>query len=249
MHVTETLNVVHRYGEAKRTLVEGPTKSTSGDRVLPMPAWLRDDLAAMLAQRDEAQRGLSAPLFRAVKGPGRLEARMAARASATTINRSLEVVRTILNRAARSYRDVDGRPWLDATPPLITMTLRSPYPTTWKEQDTLFPKLPAYLGRTALFEQRSYTISHTSLKVGRGRRSNTALGSPYPIAQMKLDFTRPPGKNSRSTPSLSKPDIGPQSRPIARAPSMKYAPCKLLFRNAETCANSGLSTNADRMSR
>jgi hypothetical protein len=34
--------------------------------------------------------------------------RMAAGASATTINRSLEIVRTILNRAARSYRDDDG---------------------------------------------------------------------------------------------------------------------------------------------
>jgi len=35
--------------------------------------------------------------------------RLADGASATTINRSLEVVRTILNRAARSYRDDDGR--------------------------------------------------------------------------------------------------------------------------------------------
>jgi hypothetical protein len=42
-------------------------------------------------------------------------------ASATTVNRTLEVVRTILNRAARSYRDADGRPWLDAIPPLISM--------------------------------------------------------------------------------------------------------------------------------
>jgi integrase len=73
VHIIETLNVVHRYDDAKRTLVEGPTKSTAGDRVLPMPAWLRDDLAAMLAQRDETERGPAAPLFRAVKGLGRLE--------------------------------------------------------------------------------------------------------------------------------------------------------------------------------
>jgi hypothetical protein len=74
-----------------------------------------------------------------------VKARLAAGASATTINRSLEVVRTILNRAARSYRDTDGRPWLEAMPPLITMlpeSPRSPYPITWKEQDTLFRKLP-----------------------------------------------------------------------------------------------------------
>jgi len=41
--------------------------------------------------------------------------------TATTINRSLEVVRTILNRAARSYRDDDGQPWLAGVPPLISM--------------------------------------------------------------------------------------------------------------------------------
>ena len=80
--------------------------------------------------------------------------RMAAGVTATTINRSLEVVRTILNRAARAYRDDDGRPWLDALPPLITMlpeTPRPPYPITWEEQDRLFPKLSARLGRMALF--------------------------------------------------------------------------------------------------
>lgn len=80
--------------------------------------------------------------------------RMAAGVTATTINRSLEVVRTILNRAARAYRDDDGRLWLDALPPVITMppeTPRLPYPITWEEQDRLFPKLSARLGRMALF--------------------------------------------------------------------------------------------------
>lgn len=80
--------------------------------------------------------------------------RLADKASATTINRSLEIVRTILNRAARSYRDDDGRPWLDALPPLITMlpeSPRLPYPITWEEQDRLFPTLPDHLGRMVLF--------------------------------------------------------------------------------------------------
>jgi integrase len=83
-----------------------------------------------------------------------IKARLAAGASATTINRSLEVVRTILNRAARSYRDPDGRPWLEGMPPLITMlpeSPRSPYPITWEEQDRLFRRLPAHLARMALF--------------------------------------------------------------------------------------------------
>lgn len=80
--------------------------------------------------------------------------RIAAGVSATTINRSLEVARTILHRAARSYRDENGHPWLEALPPLITMLPecpRPPYPITWEEQDRLFPKLPGHLARMALF--------------------------------------------------------------------------------------------------
>ncbi len=83
-----------------------------------------------------------------------VEARLDAGASATTINRSLEVVRTILNRAARSYRDPDGLAWLKGVPPLITMlpeNPRPPYPITWQEQDALFRRLPAHLARMALF--------------------------------------------------------------------------------------------------
>ena len=80
--------------------------------------------------------------------------RIASGVTATTINRSLEVVRTILTRAARSYRDDDGRPWLETMPPLIRMlpeTPRAPYPITWDEQDRLFTKLPARLARMVLF--------------------------------------------------------------------------------------------------
>lgn len=80
--------------------------------------------------------------------------RVAEKVSATTINRSLEIVRAILNRAARSYRDASGRPWLSVLPPLITMlpeSRRKPYPLTWEEQDRLFPLLPPHLGRMVLF--------------------------------------------------------------------------------------------------
>jgi integrase len=83
-----------------------------------------------------------------------VNARRGAGASPTTINRSLEVVRTILNRPARSYRDPDGRPYLEGSPPLITMlseTPRLPHPITWAEQDDLFRRLPAHLARMALF--------------------------------------------------------------------------------------------------
>lgn len=81
-------------------------------------------------------------------------ARLAASAGATTINRSLEIVRTILNRASRAYRDDDGCPWLDGIPPSTTMlpvSPRNPYPITWEEQDRLFPLLPDHLGAMVLF--------------------------------------------------------------------------------------------------
>ena len=80
--------------------------------------------------------------------------RQAERASAITINRSLEVIRTILNRAARVYRDDDGRPWLECIPPLITMlpeSPRPPCPITWDEQDRLFQRLPGHLQVMVLF--------------------------------------------------------------------------------------------------
>lgn len=65
-----------------------------------------------------------------------------------TINRSMEVVRTVQNRAARVWRD-DGRPWLSVAP-LIEMLdetaqKRPPRPISWAEQAALFPKLPAHL--------------------------------------------------------------------------------------------------------
>ena len=83
-----------------------------------------------------------------------IDARRGAGASPTTINRSLEDVRTILNRAARSYRDRDGKPYLEAMRLLITMLSenpRLPYPITWTEQDALSQRLPAHLARMALF--------------------------------------------------------------------------------------------------
>ena len=110
-----------------------------------------------------------------------VNARLADAASATTINRSLEVVRTILNRAARSYRDADGRPWLEAMPPLISMlpeSPRSPYPITWKEQDALFRKLPAHLSRMALFA------------VNTGLRDSNVCGLQWTWEVALLEFGR-----------------------------------------------------------
>ena len=83
-----------------------------------------------------------------------IDLRLAEGVGATTINRSLEVMRTILHRASRAYRDEDGRPWLERATPLISMLTespRSPFPITWKVQDALFQRLPDHLQRMALF--------------------------------------------------------------------------------------------------
>ena len=64
-------------------------------------------------------------------------------------------------------------------------------------------------------------------------------GFPYPTLQMKLDLMRVPEKKARSTPALSKPDIGPQLSPSARAAMMRYAPCRLPLRIAVASATPG----------
>ena len=63
-----------------------------------------------------------------------------------TINLGLELVRRILNLAARSWRDEDGITWLE-TPPLISVLpligfQREPRPITWTEQRRILPLLP-----------------------------------------------------------------------------------------------------------
>jgi integrase len=72
-----------------------------------------------------------------------------------TVNRALEVARTVMNRAARVWRTEAGEPWLGA-PPLIEMldesaTKRKPYPITWSEQAQLLPRLPGHLQRMVQF--------------------------------------------------------------------------------------------------
>ena len=72
----------------------------------------------------------------------------------STVNRTLEVARTIMNRAARLWR-TNGKPWL-ATAPLIEMldekaTRRQPYPITWQQQASVLPRLPVHLQRMVLF--------------------------------------------------------------------------------------------------
>ena len=83
------------------------------------------------------------------------------RVSETTLKRSLEVVRSIMNLAARKWRTEDNQPWLPIAPPLLDMPknrhARAPYPLSWDEQRLLFSWLPKHLAEMALFKVNTGT--------------------------------------------------------------------------------------------
>lgn len=71
-----------------------------------------------------------------------------------TIKREFNVVRRILNLAARSWRDFDNRPWLMVAPLIRNPDWHDsakPYPITWEEQRKLIQAMPDYLAKMALF--------------------------------------------------------------------------------------------------
>ena len=76
--------------------------------------------------------------------------------SPKTINNMLGVVATVLNRAARVWRDTDGRPWLTQAPARISrLSVKGkqakPYPLSWAEQDRLLRVLPRHLADAVLY--------------------------------------------------------------------------------------------------
>lgn len=81
--------------------------------------------------------------------------RLAKGRSHKTINLALGVVRRILNLAATSWRDENGRTWVQQAPKITMLPLvghqREPRPITWGEQRRLLPMLPDHLARMALF--------------------------------------------------------------------------------------------------
>jgi integrase len=73
-----------------------------------------------------------------------------------SINNALGVVSVVLNRAAKVWRDEDGRPWLTQAPAQISRlpvkgAQSRPYPLSWDEQDRLMKVLPRHLVDAALF--------------------------------------------------------------------------------------------------
>ncbi len=57
IHVSQTVLPVHSFDSEGFGLVIGPPKTSAGDRRIPIPAWLCDDLAAMVAARRRANGG------------------------------------------------------------------------------------------------------------------------------------------------------------------------------------------------
>lgn len=75
--------------------------------------------------------------------------------SPKSVNNALGVVSVVLNRAARVWRDEQGRPWLAQAPARISrLSLKGkqsrPYPLSWEEQDGLLKTLPRHLADAAL---------------------------------------------------------------------------------------------------
>ena len=80
--------------------------------------------------------------------------------SLTTVNRAIEIVRRILNLAARVWRHTNGMTWLQ-TAPLLTIErnrgARKAFPLSWEEQDLLFGELPELNRAMATFKVNTGT--------------------------------------------------------------------------------------------
>ncbi|HVA06980.1 MAG TPA: hypothetical protein VNG12_09600, partial [Acidimicrobiales bacterium] len=61
IHVSQTVLPVHSFDSEGFRLVTGPPKTSAGDRRIPIPPWLADDLAAMVAARQQANGAKRSP--------------------------------------------------------------------------------------------------------------------------------------------------------------------------------------------
>ncbi|GAP37331.1 tyrosine-type recombinase/integrase [Piscinibacter sakaiensis] len=125
------------------------TVETIADHIVLLNHWV-GDLPLRAVCNDSFQ------AFKLDRLAGRTAGGQPARAvKPATVNRALEVARTVLNRAARVWRTRDGKAWLGSAPLIElldeTVTSRPPRPISWSEQHKLFPHLPGHLERMALF--------------------------------------------------------------------------------------------------
>lgn len=74
---------------------------------------------------------------------------------ASTINRTLAVVRAICNRSATVWKFENGLTWLDRAPKITLLgedDKRPPRPLAWSEQPALLDQLPSHLAVMTLFD-------------------------------------------------------------------------------------------------
>lgn len=115
---------------------------------LPTEIILLDSIMPFIGQLTlpQVHDGALAPYVAARKAEGRKN---------KTINLALGVVRRIINLAATSWRDEDGKTWLEQAPKITMLPLvghqREPRPISWGQQRTLMPLLPDHLARMSLF--------------------------------------------------------------------------------------------------
>lgn len=138
-----------KYLQELKTAADVRTLETIAGHVLLINAWVGDQPLRLVCND-------SFDAFKVDRLAGRKADGKPVRAvKPATVNRTLEVARTVLNRAARVWRNTDGTPWLGAAP-LIEMldessTKRAPRPLSWAEQAELLPRLPGHLQRMVLF--------------------------------------------------------------------------------------------------
>lgn len=146
------LRAVHLHGmRTERTFDQAAAHyvTTHQDKKsLPTEIILLDSVMPYIDQLTlpQVHDGALAPYVAARKADGRKN---------KTINLALGVVRRILNLAATSWRDDDGKTWLEQAPKITMLPLvghqREPRPISWGQQRTLMPLLPDHLARMSLF--------------------------------------------------------------------------------------------------
>lgn len=146
------LRAVHLHGmRPERTFDQAAAHyvTTHQDKKsLPTEIILLDSIMPFIGQLTlpQVHDGAIAPYVAARKAGGRKN---------KTINLALGVVRRILNLAATSWRDDDGKTWLEQAPKITMLPLvghqREPRPISWGQQRTLMPLLPDHLARMSLF--------------------------------------------------------------------------------------------------
>ncbi|WP_323026654.1 tyrosine-type recombinase/integrase [Castellaniella sp.] len=138
------------------TLDEAAAKYIQEQADVGKPSWGND--ASMLRPVVAMKGSLTIDLLGDDSLADFVQARLDQGRKATTINRTLAVVRAICNRAATVWKFENGLTWLDRAPRITLLDesdKRPPRPLAWAEQPQLLAQLPDHLAAMALFDLNS----------------------------------------------------------------------------------------------